>query len=115
LSEAAIQVAWAAGRELSAPAAIAEVQALVPPAEVAASTIRVERAFKLSSRELDVLRLLVAGRSDREIAEALYLSVRTIEAHVARILGKLDVRTRTAAVGAAIAAGVIEPGSETPA
>ena len=114
LNEAAIQVAWEAGRAFSVSDAIAEVQALSPPEEVATFANTVGRDIKLSARELDVLRLLVAGHSDREIAEALYLSVRTIEAHVARILGKLGVRTRTAAVGAALTAGVIEPDSQTP-
>ena len=109
LSKAAIQEAWEDGRGLSVAAAIAEVQALVPPKGLATAANNLGRESKLSSRELDVLRLLVAGHSDREIAEALYLSVRTIEAHVARILGKLGVRTRTAAVGAALTAGVIEP------
>ncbi len=74
----------------------------------------VDRAtVKLSAREDEVLRLLVAGQSDREIAETLFLSVRTVERHVARILAKLGVRTRTAAVSAAIAAGLVEPDTST--
>jgi DNA-binding NarL/FixJ family response regulator len=60
----------------------------------------------LSPRE-EVLRLLVAGETDRAIAEALFLSVRTVEGHVARICGKLGVRTRTAAAAAAIAEGLV--------
>jgi DNA-binding NarL/FixJ family response regulator len=57
----------------------------------------------------------VDGWPDREIAKELSLSVRTIEHHVAHILTKLDVRTRTAAVSAAIAAGLAEPGRPEPA
>jgi DNA-binding NarL/FixJ family response regulator len=57
---------------------------------------------------MEVLRLLVAGQSDREISDALFLSVRTVEAHVGRILMKLGVRSRTAAVSAAISAGYFE-------
>jgi DNA-binding CsgD family transcriptional regulator/class 3 adenylate cyclase len=48
----------------------------------------------LSPRERDVLRLLVAGRSDREIAERLFISPRTASKHVGRILAKLDVGSR---------------------
>ena len=57
----------------------------------------------------DILRLLATGLPDRAIAEALFLSVRTVEAHVARILAKLGVHTRTAAVAAALADGLAEP------
>jgi DNA-binding NarL/FixJ family response regulator len=63
----------------------------------------------LTAREREIRRLLVAGKTDREIADALFLSVRTVEHHVARILGKLDVHTRTAASTAAIAAGLVPP------
>jgi DNA-binding CsgD family transcriptional regulator len=41
-----------------------------------------------------VLRLLAAGRTDREIADALFVSRRTVNSHVANILGKLGVRSR---------------------
>jgi non-specific serine/threonine protein kinase len=52
----------------------------------------------LSAREQEVLRLVAAGRTDREIADALFISPRTVNTHVARILAKLDVRTRREAV-----------------
>jgi len=48
----------------------------------------------LSDREIDVVERLVAGRTNREIAEELYLSPATVKAHVARILRKLDVTNR---------------------
>jgi DNA-binding NarL/FixJ family response regulator len=51
----------------------------------------------LSRRELEVLRLLVEGKSDREIAATLFISPHTVRRHVAGILGKLDVTSRTAA------------------
>jgi ATP/maltotriose-dependent transcriptional regulator MalT len=51
----------------------------------------------LTARELHVLRLIARGRTNREIAEELCLSERTIDRHVSNILTKLDVRSRTAA------------------
>jgi DNA-binding NarL/FixJ family response regulator len=52
---------------------------------------------RLSPRELDVLRLLAQGLTDREIAEALTVSTRTVESHVGHILRKLDARNRAEA------------------
>jgi LuxR family maltose regulon positive regulatory protein len=51
----------------------------------------------LSERELQVLRLVAAGLSNRDIAEALYISVNTVKTHLQRIYGKLGVSSRTAA------------------
>jgi DNA-binding NarL/FixJ family response regulator len=51
----------------------------------------------LSRRETDVLHLLAEGLSNREIAERLFISPKTAEHHVSRILGKLDVKTRAEA------------------
>ena len=51
----------------------------------------------LTPRELHVLRLISTGRTNKEIGQALSLSVRTIDRHVTNILTKLDVRSRTAA------------------
>ena len=54
-------------------------------------------ASGLSSRETEVLRLIVDGRTNAEIAAKLYLSERTVHRHVSNILTKLGVRSRTAA------------------
>ncbi len=56
----------------------------------------------LSPRELEVLRLMADGLSNREIADALFLSVRTVTSHVTGILGKLNLSSRTQAVAYAI-------------
>jgi len=48
----------------------------------------------LTPRETDVLRLIASGYTNRQIAEELQLSVRTVETHRANIMGKLGVRTR---------------------
>ncbi len=56
----------------------------------------------LSPRELEVLRLLADGHTSQQVADTLFLSRRTVDNHVANILGKLDVGSRTAAVAYAI-------------
>jgi len=55
----------------------------------------------LSQRELEVLRLIVAGCSNREIGERLFLALDTVKGHNRRIFGKLDVESRTAAIARA--------------
>ena len=55
----------------------------------------------LSEREIEVLELVAAGRSNAEIAGELYLSVGTVKAHVHHIFGKLLVRNRSQAVARA--------------
>jgi DNA-binding CsgD family transcriptional regulator len=61
----------------------------------------------LSARELEVLRQIQQGRTNRDIAQALFLSPRTVDMHVRNVLAKLDARTRTEAVGKALALGVL--------
>jgi DNA-binding CsgD family transcriptional regulator len=61
----------------------------------------------LSPRELDVLRLLVEGRSNQEIAAALFISPRTAANHVANIMNKLGLDSRTAVAAWAIRHAVV--------
>jgi DNA-binding NarL/FixJ family response regulator len=61
---------------------------------------------RLTTRELDVLRLLVEGRSNPEIAAALFVSPRTAETHVTHILAKLGVTSRTEAAAHAVRVGL---------
>ncbi len=68
-----------------------------PEAEVAARTSPTSIASPLSMRELEVLRLVADGLSNREIAARLIISERTVVHHVTHILDKLDVPSRAAA------------------
>lgn len=61
----------------------------------------------LTPRECDVLRLVMAGQTDREIGDILFLSRRTINAHVGRILAKLEARTRREATAKGHALGLL--------
>lgn len=61
---------------------------------------------ELTLRELDVLTLLVGGLSNNQIAERLIMSPRTVTTHVDRLLGKMDVTTRTAAATIALDDGL---------
>jgi two-component system response regulator NreC len=62
----------------------------------------------LSEREVDVLRLIALGHTNAEIAEQLFLSVRTVETHRSHIQQKLRLSTRAELVGYAIERGLIE-------
>jgi DNA-binding NarL/FixJ family response regulator len=53
--------------------------------------------FGLTAREIEVLRLVASGRTNRAIAHELFLSEKTVDRHVSNIFRKLDVSTRTAA------------------
>jgi len=61
----------------------------------------------LSEREIEVLRLIAQGLSNREIAETLVLAVSTIKTHVNNIYRKLDVNSRTQAVAKSQQLGLI--------
>ena len=60
----------------------------------------------LSAREADVLRLVAAGRSNREIAAALVLSAKTVENHLARIYAKVGAENRASATAFAVRHGL---------
>jgi DNA-binding NarL/FixJ family response regulator len=65
------------------------------------------RMAALTSREREVLRLVADGRSNAEIAEALFLGETTVKTHVSRLLAKIGVRDRVGLVIAAYEEGVV--------
>lgn len=64
----------------------------------------------LTAREVEVLRLLATGASNKEIAEQLVIGEQTVKTHVAHILRKLDATSRTQAVAQAYALGIMDKG-----
>jgi len=79
-------------------------------AEQLAATEQGRLAEQLTPREWEVLLYLEQGLSNREIAERLDISVRTVERHVAGVRGKLGVRSRLEAVARARALGLLSDG-----
>jgi non-specific serine/threonine protein kinase len=84
-----------------------------PPTTTAEEEIDVGASGpELTSREQEVLQLLAAGRSNKEIASQIFVSEGTAKFHVAAILRKFGVATRTAAVGSALTQGMLSPDVE---
>jgi DNA-binding CsgD family transcriptional regulator len=102
LSEPTVAAAWSAGRALSLGEAVAEALALPPSGKELAGT-----PDELTSREREVLRLLTEGLTDAEIGHVLFISPHTVATHVKRILAKLAVGSRAAAVGVAFRRGLV--------
>lgn len=67
-----------------------------------------QRAAGLTERELDVVRLLAAGRSNRQVAAELFISPKTVSVHVSNILTKLEVASRGEAAAAAYRLGLVD-------
>jgi non-specific serine/threonine protein kinase len=106
LGEADFAAAWAAGAGADLDELFAEVPAGAPaepdaPAEPPAPVA----LHGLTARELDVVRLLAEGLSDKEIATTLFVSRRTAANHVAAILRKLGAPSRAGAVAYAVRQG----------
>jgi predicted ATPase/DNA-binding CsgD family transcriptional regulator len=104
------EVAWQQGQRQTREDAVAgasEFLATVseppPVTEVREGSV----PFGLTSRELEVLRLLGEGRTDKEIGAALFISHRTAMNHVARILAKLEVPSRAVAAREAARHGLL--------
>jgi DNA-binding NarL/FixJ family response regulator len=65
----------------------------------------------LTSREIDVLKLVAKGANNKQIATQLYITEATVKSHLIRIYGKLGVEDRTAAVTKALEQGILRLGS----
>jgi DNA-binding NarL/FixJ family response regulator len=104
------------GDLLKAIRAVARGESVLPPA-VASVVVRYltgeqgieEDISPLTDRELEVLDLVAAGLTNREIAQRLHISVRTVEAHLTHVYDKLGVCSRTEAVVRAMQQGWLEP------
>jgi two-component system NarL family response regulator len=77
------------------------------PSEVAAKLAERLTAKALTPRELEVLKLIVAGRSNKEIGAGLGIAEGTVKIHVNNLLGKLGVADRTQAVTEALKRGIV--------
>jgi non-specific serine/threonine protein kinase len=105
----AFAASWLAGLRLSADEAVAE--AIAPLSAYGHQRRVVEVSLTtngpcLTPRQRDVLALMTAGHSDREIAAALFISRRTASEHVSGILRKLGARSRADAAAAAVRLGL---------
>jgi DNA-binding CsgD family transcriptional regulator len=103
-----IGAAWLAS-EIEGFALRARLRLEREPAEAApaAADGTDEDPFGLTARERQVLALLAAGRTNREIGSELYMAEKTASVHVSRILSKLDVRSRTEAAALAHRVGLV--------
>jgi len=79
----------------------------IPPA-LGAKLVSRMSGEALTSREIDVLKLLARGRSNKEIGADLFISETTVKSHMRSIFGKLDVMSRTEAIAAANRRGLIQ-------
>ena len=103
LGESAFAAARAAGRQLGTEQAAAEAAAVTPGAggQAPAPNGAAGAESRLSTREREVWRLLAAGRSNAEIAAALFISPRTATTHVTHLYAKLGVASRAQAIAVA--------------
>jgi non-specific serine/threonine protein kinase len=112
LGDSAFEAAWSAGRALPRRQFLAEIEAALAAAEGAdrpapAAAAEPGARYGLTPREREVLSLLVDGRSNPEIARALFISPRTATTHVTNILAKLGIATRTEAAARAVREGLL--------
>jgi predicted ATPase/DNA-binding CsgD family transcriptional regulator/DNA-binding XRE family transcriptional regulator len=103
LAAATWDAAWEAGRGLSLDQAIHAAQAL------RTSSSGARAATELTDRQREILRLVAAGQTNREIAGALQLSVATVERHLATIYTRIGARGRADATRYAVRTGLITP------
>jgi DNA-binding CsgD family transcriptional regulator len=116
-ASAALAEAWQLADSLPAQQLRHEIEALAARARITLPSSQRPAADKpepstglgLTARELDVLKLLAAGRTNRQIGAQLFISPRTVGVHVSHILAKLGLASRGEAAAAAHALGLTSP------
>jgi predicted ATPase/DNA-binding NarL/FixJ family response regulator len=111
LGQDQFEAEWSASQTRTPEQAVAAAREVIS-AELARSAsasppIVPSSAAGLTPRELDVLRLLVEGRPDREIGEALFIGTRTVQTHVSNLFAKLGVNARAEAAAVAVRRGLV--------
>jgi DNA-binding CsgD family transcriptional regulator len=109
------QLEWSAARDAFAVLGAEPDVKLVAELQKEAPRVASERpagsaraaSHGLSTRELEVLRLLATGKTNRVIARELHLSEKTVDRHVSNIFGKIDVSSRAAATAFAYEHGLV--------
>lgn len=103
----------AAGESLLAPSV---TRRLIEAFKAQPTSLRPDRALlgDLTTREVQVWRLIARGLSNAEIADVLVLSTPTVKTHVTNLLTKLHLRDRTQAVVVAYESGLVSPGESSP-
>jgi DNA-binding CsgD family transcriptional regulator/tetratricopeptide (TPR) repeat protein len=95
-------------REVERLARLGRVE-LAAATDAGAAPARPDAGLGLTARELEVLRLVADGRSNRQVADALFISVKTASVHVSNILAKLGVASRVEAAAVAHRSGLVDP------
>jgi NarL family two-component system response regulator LiaR len=93
-------------RDRGQPASMPGASAAAAPGNFVVDRVRLE-ALGITPREHEILELIAAGLSNREIAERLFVSENTVKTHSSRLLDKLQAKRRTQAVQRAKEAGLI--------
>jgi DNA-binding CsgD family transcriptional regulator len=111
LGQDQFEAVWSASQARTPEEAVAAARAVIS-AELAtissvSASVAPHSSAGLSPRELDVLRLVVEGRSDREIGEALFIGTRTVQTHVANLFAKLGVNSRAEAAAVGVRRGIV--------
>jgi DNA-binding CsgD family transcriptional regulator len=112
LDAAAFDAAWDAGRAMPLADAVREGSELLDlmehdsPSPPPISELPTE-AVSLTPREREILRLVADGRTNQDIADTLYISLRTVQTHVANILAKLNHSSRAAVAAYAVRHGLV--------
>jgi DNA-binding NarL/FixJ family response regulator len=107
-----LRLAAALAARLGAGSLAAEIALLARRARIVLDTSAAAvgpDAVGLTGRELEVLRLVAVGRSNREIANELFISPKTASVHVSNILGKLGAASRSEAASKAHALRLVDP------
>jgi predicted ATPase/DNA-binding CsgD family transcriptional regulator len=106
LDEAAWEAAFAEGRSMTLEEAVEYALSEEEPFTATLSSSRPEHPAGLTSREIEVLGLVAAGMTSAQIAKELFLSPRTVEAHLVSIYHKLGVTSRAGATRFALEHGL---------